>query len=61
MGTLVAVVYYYRHIISQLLSDFYLCIVEKKTVGESKLAWGVLLGTIPVKHPVPVPMSASHR
>jgi undecaprenyl-diphosphatase len=48
MGTLVAVVYYYRHIISQLLSDFYLCIVEKKTVGESKLAWGVLLGTIPV-------------
>jgi undecaprenyl-diphosphatase len=48
MGTLVAVVYYYKHIISQLLSDFYLCIVERKTIGESKLAWGVLLGTIPV-------------
>jgi undecaprenyl-diphosphatase len=48
MGTLVAVVYYYKHIISQLFSDFYLCIVERKAVGESKLVWGVLLGTIPV-------------
>ncbi|CAC9495116.1 Undecaprenyl-diphosphatase (EC 3.6.1.27) [uncultured Gammaproteobacteria bacterium] len=48
MGTLVAVIYYYKHIISQLFSDFYLCIIERKVVGESKLAWGVLLGTIPV-------------
>lgn len=48
MGTLVAVVYYYRHIISQLFSDFFLSIVEKETVGKSKLAWGLLLATIPV-------------
>ncbi|SMN14262.1 Undecaprenyl-diphosphatase [uncultured Candidatus Thioglobus sp.] len=48
MGTLLAVVYYYRHIISQLLGDFYLSIVQREAVGESKLAWGVLLGTIPV-------------
>ncbi|MDC9714395.1 MAG: undecaprenyl-diphosphate phosphatase [Gammaproteobacteria bacterium] len=48
MGTLVAVVYYYRHIINQLLGDFYLSIIQRETVGESKLAWGLLLGTIPV-------------
>lgn len=48
MGTLIAVVYYYKHIISQLFSDFFLSVVERKTVGQSKLAWGVLLGTIPV-------------
>lgn len=48
MGTLVAVVYYYKHVIFQLLSDFYFSIVKGKTIGESKMAWGVLLATIPV-------------
>lgn len=47
MGTLVAVVYYYKHVISQLLSDFYFSIVKGITVGESKIAWGMLLATIP--------------
>ena len=48
MGTLVAVIYYYKNIISQLFSDFFLSVAERKTTGESKLAWGLLIGTIPV-------------
>jgi undecaprenyl-diphosphatase len=48
MGTLVAVVYYYKDIISQLFSDFFLSVAERKIIGESKLAWGLLIGTIPV-------------
>lgn len=48
MGTLIAVVYYYKHIINQLFSDFFFSIVKRETVGESKLAWGLLLATIPV-------------
>ncbi|KAA0452613.1 MAG: undecaprenyl-diphosphate phosphatase [Candidatus Thioglobus sp.] len=48
MGTLVAVVYYYKSLVSQLFSGFFLSIIERKTVGESKMAWGLALGTIPV-------------
>ncbi len=48
LGTLFAVVYYYRSNIKTLSGDFYHSLIDKKTVGESKLAWGVLLGTIPV-------------
>ena len=47
MGTLVAVVYYYKHMISQLFLDFYFSIAQGKVVGESKMAWGLLLATIP--------------
>ena len=48
MGTLVAVIYYYKEVLSQLIVDFFHSAFEGKTVGESKLAWGMLLGTIPV-------------
>lgn len=48
LGTLTAVIFYYRQIISRLLMDFYYSVVKTTTVGESKLAWGILLGTIPV-------------
>jgi len=48
LGTLVAIVYYYRETIKELFIDFYHSIVKQEAVGESRLAWGVLLGTIPV-------------
>ncbi len=48
LGTLTAVVYYYQSNIRILSSDFYTSIIHRRSVGESKLAWGVLLGTIPV-------------
>ncbi len=48
MGTLSAIVFYYRAIIKILMVDFFYSVVKVQTVGQSKMAWGVLLGTIPV-------------
>lgn len=48
MGTLSAIVFYYRAIIKILLRDFFYSVVKVQTIGQSKLAWGVLIGTIPV-------------
>ncbi len=48
LGTLTAVVYYYQSNIKILAGDFYTSIAQKRSTGQSKLAWGVLLGTIPV-------------
>lgn len=48
LGTLTAVVYYYRLIIKTLWHDFFSSIIKRQNIGQSKLAWGVLLGTIPV-------------
>jgi len=48
MGTLSAIVFYYRDLIKQLIVDFYYSVVNKRSIGQSKLAWGILLGTIPV-------------
>ncbi|MDC9726780.1 MAG: undecaprenyl-diphosphate phosphatase [Candidatus Thioglobus sp.] len=48
MGTLSAIVFYYRAIIKMLMIDFFYSVIKVQTVGQSKMAWGVLLGTIPV-------------
>ncbi|QKQ23925.1 undecaprenyl-diphosphate phosphatase [Candidatus Ruthia endofausta] len=48
MGTLSAVIFYYQAMIKSLSFDFYHSIIKRQTIGQSKLAWGVLLGTIPV-------------
>ncbi|WP_428087495.1 undecaprenyl-diphosphate phosphatase [Candidatus Thioglobus sp.] len=48
MGTLSAIVFYYRTIIKTLIYDFFYSVVKVQTIGQSKMAWGVLLGTIPV-------------
>ncbi len=48
MGTLSAIVFYYRDIIKILMNDFFYSVVKVQTIGQSKMAWGVLLGTIPV-------------
>ncbi|BBB22511.1 undecaprenyl-diphosphatase [Abyssogena phaseoliformis symbiont OG214] len=48
MGTLSAVIFYYQAMIKSLSFDLYHSIIKRQTIGQSKLAWGVLLGTIPV-------------
>ncbi len=47
-ATLCAVVMYYRTSIILLTQDFFKSISSRKMQGDSLLAWGVLLGTIPV-------------
>ena len=48
LGTLSAIIYYYRSLIRNLSIDFFYSVIKKQSVGQSNLAWGVLLGTIPV-------------
>ena len=48
LGTLTAVVWYFRKDVTQLSVDWTQSCLQKKIVGESRLAWMVLLGTIPV-------------
>ncbi|WP_190600777.1 undecaprenyl-diphosphate phosphatase [Candidatus Vesicomyidisocius sp. SY067_SCS001] len=48
MGTLSAVIFYYQAMIKSLFFDFYHSIIKRQIIGQSKLAWGVLLGTIPI-------------
>lgn len=48
LGTLTAVVYYYRLIIKTLWCDFFHSVAKCQNIGQSKLAWGIVLGTIPV-------------
>lgn len=48
VGTLSAVVYYFRKTVKQLIADWLQSLSKRVEVGESRLAWAVLLGTIPV-------------
>lgn len=48
VGTLLAVLLYFRKDIIPLLGDLFASIGKRQVVGESTLAWAVLLGTIPV-------------
>ncbi|MDF1589006.1 MAG: undecaprenyl-diphosphate phosphatase [Gammaproteobacteria bacterium] len=48
VGTLSAVVFYFRHILKKLVADWFNSLLKKQLLGESKLAWAVLFGTIPV-------------
>jgi len=48
VGTLAAVILYFRTTIKQLIADWFRSLQQKQNVGESKLAWAVILGTIPV-------------
>jgi undecaprenyl-diphosphatase len=48
LGTLTAVMWYFRKDVKTLTIDWTQSCVKKQTVGESRLAWLVLLGTIPV-------------
>lgn len=48
VGTLTAVIIYFRHTIVTLVSDWTKSVAQRQTVGDSRLAWAVLFGTIPV-------------
>ncbi|MBF0219970.1 MAG: thermonuclease family protein [Gammaproteobacteria bacterium] len=48
LGTLSAVISYFWRDITHLLQDWWQSIMQRQTVGESRLAWGVLLATLPV-------------
>ena len=48
VGTLTAVVWYFRHDVVTLLRDWTASCVQKKKVGDSTIAWAVLWATIPV-------------
>ena len=48
VGTLLAVMIYFRQTIKTLIADWFQSLAQKQTVGDSKLAWAVLFGTIPV-------------
>lgn len=47
IGTLLAVVLYFRNDVSCLLKDGISSIIKRQHVGQSRLAWSVALGTIP--------------
>ena len=47
-ATLCAVVLYYRSTLVMLGADFFSSVANRRMQGDSLLAWGVLLGTIPV-------------
>lgn len=48
VGTLFAVVSYFRHELVRMSRDWMSSLRERRTLGESRLAWAVLWGTIPV-------------
>lgn len=48
VGTLTAVVIYFRDELKRMVHDWALSITTRQQTAESRLAWGVLIGTIPV-------------
>ena len=48
VGTLSAVVAYFRQELQVMARDWAASLVRRQTVGDSRLAWAVLFGTIPV-------------
>jgi undecaprenyl-diphosphatase UppP len=48
LGTLIAVVYYFRRELGRMSVDFAASLRERRAVGESRLAFAVLWGTVPV-------------
>lgn len=47
VGTLLAVVIYFRHDVGTLLRDAFYSLRQRRQVGHSRLAWAVVIGTIP--------------
>jgi len=48
IGTLAAVMLYFRKEVVAMAVDWTASCIQRKNVGESRLAWAVILGTIPV-------------
>ena len=47
VGTLCAIVVYFRHTLAAMARDWLTSVAQRRTVGHSRLAWAVLFGTIP--------------
>ena len=47
VGTLSAVVIFFRHQLIRMSIDWFNSLRERKAVGESTLAWAVIIGTVP--------------
>lgn len=47
VGTLSAVVWYFRKDLATMLRDWFASLQQRQLVGESRLAWAVLWGTVP--------------
>ena len=47
VGSLIAVMFYFRDQLRRMTIDWVQCLIERKQVGESGLAWAVIVGTIP--------------
>lgn len=48
VGTLLAILFYFKDSLAKLLGDFFASMVKRQTVGESTLVWSVGFATIPV-------------
>lgn len=48
VGTLIAVVTYFRHELIKMSREWSQSLVTRQQTADSRLAWGILLGTIPV-------------
>lgn len=48
VGTLGAVLYYFRYDLNKIIRDWCTSVIQRKEVGDSRLAWAVGIGTIPV-------------
>ncbi len=48
VGTLTAVIIYFRRTLKTLLTDWIESIYIRETIGNSRLVWGILVGTIPI-------------
>ena len=48
VGTLSAVVWYFRHEVIRMTNDWLRSCRQRQQVGESRLAWAVIWGTVPV-------------
>lgn len=48
VGTLLAILWYFKDDLYPLLRDFFLSLKKRELVGQSPLVWAVLFGTIPV-------------
>lgn len=47
VGTLTAIVVYFRKTLLEMARDWFASVLARREVGQSRLAWAVLIGTIP--------------
>jgi len=47
IGTLSAVIFYFRKEIAQIIRDWIKSLAQKKPIGDSNLGWGIIVATVP--------------